>query len=75
MKAVAKEWLIAAYDDLKVIGHLSGDDGLTHMVAFHAQQAVEKGLKAIMEEHGMGFPQDPQPKQAIQRMQWPYRFG
>lgn len=55
MKAVAKEWLIAAHDDLQVIDHLSGDDGLTHMVAFHAQQAVEKGLKAIMEEYGLDF--------------------
>jgi HEPN domain-containing protein len=26
---------------------------LTHMVAFHSQQCIEKSLKAVMEEYGI----------------------
>jgi HEPN domain-containing protein len=50
MKDISKEWLIAASDDLEVINRLIKDNGLTHMVAFHAQQCVEKCLKFIIEE-------------------------
>ena len=51
MKDVTKEWLVAASDDLEVIRRLIKDNRLTHMVAFHAQQCVEKCLKAIVEEY------------------------
>lgn len=39
---------MSALADLKSIEHLLGDDFLTHVVAFHAQQCVEKCFKAIL---------------------------
>ena len=55
MKQTTKEWLEKANDDIQVIENIIHDDHLTNMVAFHAQQAVEKCLKAVMEEHEMDF--------------------
>jgi HEPN domain-containing protein len=34
---------------------MRGDDFLTNIVSFHAQQAVEKSIKAIIEEFELGF--------------------
>jgi HEPN domain-containing protein len=51
MKKISEEWLKAAIDDLSVIEKIISDDHLTHMVAFHSQQAIEKSLKAVMEEY------------------------
>ena len=50
MKRQAESWLTAAYDDLLVIIEILDNDVLTHMVAFHSQQAIEKSLKAVLEE-------------------------
>ena len=36
----AKEWLKSAYSDLRNIDYIVKDEFLTHMVAFHAQQAI-----------------------------------
>lgn len=44
----AQEWVLSAFADLKSIVHLLGDDFLTHIAAFHAQQCVEKCFKAIL---------------------------
>ena len=54
MKRVTEEWLKAAADDLRVIEKISSDDYLTHMVAFHSQQCIEKSLKAVIEEYEIG---------------------
>lgn len=54
MKEIADQWLNAAQDDLLVLGRIAPDEHLTHMVAFHAQQCIEKALKAIIEEHALG---------------------
>jgi HEPN domain-containing protein len=54
MKNLTEEWLKAAQDDLRVIDLIGHDEHLTHMIAFHAQQAVEKSLKAAIEEYGLG---------------------
>jgi HEPN domain-containing protein len=51
MKKVSEEWLKAAGDDLKVMEKIASDEHLTHMVAFHAQQCIEKTLKAVIEEY------------------------
>jgi HEPN domain-containing protein len=51
MKKVSEEWLKAAGDDLKVMEKIASDEHLTHMVAFHAQQCIEKSLKALIEEY------------------------
>ena len=50
MKRQAESWLTAASDDLLVIIEILDNKNLTHMVAFHSQQAIEKSLKAVLEE-------------------------
>lgn len=53
MKKLTEAWLRAAQDDLDVIDRILLDDHLTHIVAFHAQQSLEKAFKALFEEHDM----------------------
>ncbi len=53
MKKITEEWLKSAKDDLRVAEEIISDETLTHMVAFHSQQCIEKALKAVMEEYGM----------------------
>ncbi|AKJ65500.1 HEPN domain-containing protein [Kiritimatiella glycovorans] len=55
MKKTTQAWLDAALDDLKVMQQLEGRADLTHMLAFHAQQCVEKSYKALMEERAISF--------------------
>ncbi len=50
MKKQAKDWLVAADDDLRVIEKILNDESLTNMIAYHSQQAIEKSLKSILEE-------------------------
>jgi HEPN domain-containing protein len=50
MKSVTEAWLIKASEDLDAIHALRGEPHLTGVVAFHAQQCVEKCLKAVAEE-------------------------
>lgn len=50
MKRLTKEWLNAAEDDLITAETLLTNPILTNIIAFHSQQAVEKTLKAIIEE-------------------------
>ena len=52
----AKEWLKSAYSDLRSIHYIINDAFLTHMVAFHAQQAIEKALKAVLENEENRIP-------------------
>ena len=55
MKQSTREWLNAAGDDLITIENLLDNPILTNIIAFHAQQAIEKSLKAIIEENGIVF--------------------
>lgn len=50
MKITTKEWLFAAEDDLISAKKLSDEIRLTNIVAFHCQQCIEKGFKALIEE-------------------------
>ncbi len=50
-KDLALEWLKASYSDIIVLDSIVGNEVITHMTAFHAQQSVEKSLKAILEYH------------------------
>lgn len=50
MKDVTADWLRSARADLETIDAILGKPSLTAMVAFHAQQSVEKCLKALLEE-------------------------
>ena len=56
MKKLTEEWLKAARDDLDVIERIINDAHLSHVVAFHAQQCVEKVFKAVLEEHKIEVP-------------------
>ena len=51
MKKQAESWLQAAKDDLNLIKEILENNELTNMVAFHAQQLIEKSFKAILEEY------------------------
>ncbi|MEX2429383.1 MAG: HEPN domain-containing protein [Bacteroidales bacterium] len=54
MKNRTTDWLTVAEDDLSAIILIIKDAALTHIVAFHAQQAIEKALKAVIEEFELG---------------------
>ena len=53
---MAQEWIRAAEDDIAAIDAMINDDNLTNIVAFHAQQAVEKALKAVIESRRESIP-------------------
>ena len=55
MKQLTKAWLEKANDDFIVIQAILENDMVTNMVAFHAQQAIEKTFKAVLEEHNVGI--------------------
>lgn len=56
MREITKKWLEAASLDIESITHILNHDRLTGHVAFHAQQAIEKALKASMEEFEIRVP-------------------
>jgi len=47
--------LARAKDDLDACKQLLRNKQLTHVVCFHAQQAVEKSFKAMIEEYQIAF--------------------
>lgn len=53
MKASTRQWLEFAQTDLRSCENNLNDDFVTNVVAFHAQQAVEKAFKALIEEKGI----------------------
>lgn len=55
MKPTTHEWLTRAAEDLVAAQLLLSRPDLTNLVAFHAQQVVEKALKAVIEELNLGF--------------------
>lgn len=55
MKKITKDWIQSAESDLLLIQEIITNQFLTHLAAFHAQQAIEKSLKAIIEEFDLGF--------------------
>ena len=49
--------LARARDDFYVVRHLRGEaDAPRWVIGFHAQQAVEKALKAVLSSHGIEYP-------------------
>ena len=50
MKATTQQWLDFAKTDLRSCENNLSDSYVTNVVAFHAQQAVEKAFKALLEE-------------------------
>ncbi|MFA5815548.1 MAG: HEPN domain-containing protein [Bacteroidales bacterium] len=55
MKKIASDWLTSAESDLLLIHEIISQENLTHLSAFHAQQAIEKSFKTIIEEFDLGF--------------------
>jgi HEPN domain-containing protein len=56
--AVVREWIVKAENDLKNAAHTLGlgADCPTDTVCFHAQQCIEKYLKALLVLQGFDFP-------------------
>ena len=50
MKKQSENWLSNAKDDLILINEIIHNEHLTNMVAFHSHRAIEKSIKAILEE-------------------------
>ena len=56
MNAVTNAWIKAAEDDLAAIKAMLSDNQLTNVIAFHAQQAVEKAFKGLRELEALPIP-------------------
>ena len=56
MKPAVFRWLEFAEIDLKAAKTLLGEGSLSPVVCFHAQQSVEKCLKALIESRGLNPP-------------------
>jgi len=55
MKGMTSDWLLSADSDLLIIKKILDEVSLTHQLAFHAQQAIEKSFKAVIEEYNLDF--------------------
>ena len=56
-RELAEDWLRKAHNDLVTAAQtLALEDGPTDTPCFHAQQAVEKSLKALLTVRGTAFP-------------------
>ena len=56
MNPLTQEWLEVAEDDLKTAQLLLAHRGPPRAICFHCQQAVEKFLKAFLQEQGVAPP-------------------
>ncbi len=67
---VTRDWVIKAENDLKNAVYTlgMGDDCPTDTVCFHAQQCVEKYLKAFLSLNSIDFPKTHDIKELISRM-------
>ena len=56
MRPAASQWLNAAKEDIIVIESVRNNEHATGAASFHAQQCVEKSLKALLEENRVRIP-------------------
>jgi HEPN domain-containing protein len=56
MREAAAAWMAFASRDLEAARLLVGNEYVANVVSFHAQQCVEKCLKALLEETGADIP-------------------
>jgi HEPN domain-containing protein len=56
MKKQAELWMQYAEEDLLTIKEIIDNENLTKIVAFHAQQCVEKSFKALLELYDLTIP-------------------
>lgn len=59
IRRLVGEWLKKADLDLRTVLRLSAESEFRDIVGFHAQQAAEKYLKALLTRHQIEFPEDP----------------
>ena len=62
---MAKEWIKAALLDMEVIEEIIDNSHLTAMSVFHAQQLIEKALKAVLEYYYQDVPKIHQIKKLL----------
>ncbi len=55
-REMAMEWLKSSASDLETIEEIMDNENLTHIAAFHAQQSVEKTIKALLEFYELNVP-------------------
>ena len=55
MNQTSKEWIEFARTDILSCKKLINDDFLTNILAFHSHQAIEKSLKAVIEQFKLKF--------------------
>lgn len=53
---LARGWLLKAHSDLNACNRTLEADGPYDTTCFHAQQAIEKSLKALLAFHGQAVP-------------------
>ena len=56
IRRLVRQWLEKADLDYKAVLRIEPDPELREIAAFHAQQAVEKYLKAVLTRHQVEFP-------------------
>lgn len=56
IRRLVSEWLSKADLDFRTVDRLCSEDPFRDIVAFHAQQAAEKYLKALLTRHQIEFP-------------------
>src|SRR5260221_14129236 len=67
---VVQQWVLKAENDLTTatLTLKSGEGGPTDTICFHAQQCVEKYLKALLAWHSIDFPKTHNIKTLLQRL-------
>jgi HEPN domain-containing protein len=77
MNRIAQEWLQSALMDLRSIEKILEDEFLTPVACFHAQQCVEKSLKALLENNEKNVPKshDLIKLGKLQEIIYPYYIG
>jgi HEPN domain-containing protein len=56
VRRLVTQWVAKAELDFKALARLGSDPELRDVAAFHAQQAAEKYLKAVLTRHQVEFP-------------------
>ena len=56
IRRLVGDWIGKADLDLETVGRLVAEERFRDIVAFHAQQATEKYLKALLTRHQVEFP-------------------
>jgi len=89
LNALVAEWIVKADLDFRTVVRLAEDEAFRDIVVFHAQQAAEKYLKALLTRRQIEFPKtheirrllellrpsDPEVADALPDARWLDPFG